>query len=564
MSAKPRRFLAAMLFMGVLYLVNPPVGWDWLPVGLTLAALFFLPARLIAALASGALLNLVSPPVGWHWLHWFSFLPLYWALRPGSAKTNAKLGYAAGFIGVFILFIWIGETVVRFSNLPWVLSMLTVVIFASVFALPYALVFGPVHWLRRRLGVCWVFIVPAIQVTVEQLSPALFPYYHGVGQYQAPWVWQLASVTGVMGLTYLVFLTNAVLAEAMYRRQEGRAQPWRVHAAVALIFVANLCFGAWRHASVEDQIAQARSIDVALIQQNKTMEVRMKERVFESIESWVSRTAKVAPKKPDLVIWPEGSVHVNPDLSKRRFKQLGKRSPRDYFERLAKRGDFHLLVGGGTRGRTRLPDGGEAITAYNSAYSFSRDGHLGQRYDKMVPLPFGEYIPFADTFPKLREWIKGPGNFRAGDVATAFEAKDSNGQPYTYSVPICYEAILLGQMRKMSEADVFVNITNDAWFGDSASPHQHAMLAAAMSTQFGRSMVRVAYSGISFVVDPHGDIRSAQAPFTEAAIVTPLSLLTIDTVYRRGGWIFPWLCVLLSFAGVFIARRRSNDEPGEE
>jgi apolipoprotein N-acyltransferase len=46
--------------------------------------------------------------------------------------------------------------------------------------------------------------------------------------------------------------------------------------------------------------------------------------------------------------------------------------------------------------------------------------------------------------------------------------------------------------------------------------------------------------------------------------VTPLSLLTIDTVYRRGGWIFPWLCVLLSLAGVFIARRRSNDEPGEE
>ena len=266
--------------------------------------------RLIAALLSGALLNLVSPPVGWHWLHWFSFLPLYWALRPGCAKTNAKLGYAAGWIGVFMLFFWLGETVVRFSNLPWSLSMLTVVIFATAFAIPYAIVFGPVHWLRQRLGAWWVLIVPAIQVTTEQLSPALFPYYHGVGQYQAPWVWQLASVTGVMGISYLVFLTNAALAEAMYRRQEGRAQPWKLHIAVVLVFVANLGFGAWRHAAVEADIAQARSVDVALIQQNKTMEVRMDESIWESIDSWVSRTKKVVPETPDLVIWPEGSVHV--------------------------------------------------------------------------------------------------------------------------------------------------------------------------------------------------------------------------------------------------------------
>jgi apolipoprotein N-acyltransferase len=301
---------------------------------------------------------------------------------------------------------------------------------------------------------------------------------------------------------------------------------------------------------------------VALIQQNKTMEVRMAESIFESIDSWVVRTAKVVADKPDLVIWPEGSVHVNPDMTKRRFKRLGKRSPRDFFETLAKTGDFHLLVGGGTRGRMRLPDGGELITAYNSAYSFSRDGHLGQRYDKMVPLPFGEYLPFAETFPILREWIKGPGNFRAGKVATVFEAKDAQGQGYTYSVPICYEAILLGQMWEMAAADVFVNITNDAWFGDTASPHQHAMLAAAMSTQFGRPMVRVAYSGISFVVDPHGDIRDAQPPFTESTAVARLPLLTIDTVYRRGGWIFPWLCILGTLVAVMIARRREPEVEG--
>ena len=89
------------------------------------------------------------------------------------------------------------------------------------------------------------------------------------------------------------------------------------------------------------------------------------------------------------------------------------------------------------------------------------------------------------------------------------------------------------------------------------------MLAAAMSTQFGRPMVRVAYSGISFVVDAHGDIRALQPPFTEAATVTSLPLLTINTIYRRGGWIFPWLCVLGLIVAVVVARRRGRNL-GEE
>jgi len=519
--------------------------------------------RLGAALFSGWVLTLVSPPLNLHWLHWFSFLPLYWALRPGHHRSNAKLGYAAGWIGVFCLFFWLGETVTRFSNLPWALAMIVVLIFATVFALPYAVVFGPVHWLRARIGAAWVFVIPAIQVTMEHISPALFPYYHGVGQYQAPWVWQLASVTGVTGLSYLVFLTNASLAEGLYRVREGRTQPYRVHGLVLGLFLANLAFGAWRHNDIENQLSQSRTIQAAIIQQDTTMEKRMSESVFESIESWVNRTETVQPHAPDLVVWPEGSVHVNPNSARVKYRRLGRKSPRVYFEGLSKAGDYHLLIGGGTVERYRDENGKKARTLYNSAYSFTRDGHLGQRYDKMVPLPFGEYIPFSETFPALKDIIEGPGDFRAGDTATAFQAMDGDGVPYTYSVPICYEAILTGQMWKMADVDLFINITNDAWFGDTASPHQHGMLAAAMATQFGRPMLRIAYTGMSFVVDPHGDIRGETAPFSEAATVEPVHLLSIDTVFRRGGWIFPYLC-LIGVIIVFAVARRKDGQPTEE
>ncbi len=136
--------------------------------------------RLFAVLASGLTLVAISPPTGLHFLHWFVFLPLFWALRPGDDKGNAILGYLAGFVAVHSLFFWLTESVVRFSNIPPWLAVQLVVLFAFGFGTPYAIVFGAVHPIRRRLGAAWIFLIPALQVAVEFLGPALFPYYHGV------------------------------------------------------------------------------------------------------------------------------------------------------------------------------------------------------------------------------------------------------------------------------------------------------------------------------------------------------------------------------------------------
>ena len=115
---------------------------------------------------------------------------------------------------------------------------------------------------------------------------------------------------------------------------------------------------------------------------------------------------------------------------------MGGESPRSFLEGLSGAGNYHLLVGGGTVERGRDTDGKRWRKAYNSAYSFLRTGDLDKRYDKMVPLPFGEYIPLSGTFPWLRDLVKGPGDFRKGTNPTIFEAKDSQDQTYTYSVPI--------------------------------------------------------------------------------------------------------------------------------
>src|SRR5690606_20455181 len=94
--------------------------------------------------------------------------------------------------------------------------------------------------------------------------------------------------------------------------------------------------------------------------------------------------------------------------------------------------------------------GDEWIENYNSAYLFGRDGAIVGRYDKVVPLPFGEYLPLSDTFPILRTWIEGPGDFRAGR-----EVNTINGQ-VTLGTPICYEAILPYLCRRYTGAELLL------------------------------------------------------------------------------------------------------------
>jgi apolipoprotein N-acyltransferase len=353
-------------------------------------------------------------------------------------------------------------------------------------------------------------------------------------------------VTGVYGVSYLVFLSNCVLAECVYRLRERRPLPWRALAAVAGLLVANLAFGAWRTARLDAIVEQGRPLRVAMLQQSVTMEQRMEEPNRAELESWFATTARIAGQPVDLVVWPEGACPYNP--------QDG--NLKTVLSEMTSRGNFNLLLGGGTRETVTDPvTGRRSSNWYNSCYLFDRTGTIRDRYDKMIPLPFGEYLPFANVFPLLRELIQGPGNFRAGTRPTIFETDG-----YTFATPICYEAILPRVERRLEAADFFLNITNDAWFGLTAAPHQHAMLAAARAVEFGRPLLRVASTGVNMIVEPQGRIVYETRPFEDIAEVVTMRLATVDTLYRRFGDWLPWTC-MAGVAGAsiltFSKRRRT-------
>lgn len=498
--------------------------------------------RALFAFASGAVLQFVSPPYSVDWLHWFSFVPLLLVLEEGQRRRNAWLGYLCGFSGVFFLFRWLADTIDIFSNIPYVLACGVVALFAAVWGLPYAGLATAPSFLRRAFPRAWVFAFPALWVAVEFLQPALFPYYQGVGQYRNRYTWQLASVIGAMGVSYLVLLTNCAIADGILRWRERKPQAIPVLGAVGALFVANLAFGYARFHQVERDLAGAPTQRVAILQQHITMVTRLEQRGKEVLKSWMKLTEHVLDQHPDLVAWPEGSISYNPNEPPVEAL-LGK---------LARENGFDLLVGGGTH--TADPDDPTRRANWNSAYLFTKDGNIAGRYDKMVPLPFGEYLPWPLGF--LKGTITGIGDFRAGTSPTVFQAS-----AHTFTTPICYEAILEGQMRRLSDADFFLNITNDAWFGDTAAPHQHAMLSAVHAVELGRPMLRIAYSGISMIVEPHGVIAYESRPYTDVAEVHAMRMAGFDTPYRRWGRWFPHGCAVAAAAAIFLARRVTRSPP---
>ena len=504
-----------------------------------------MPLRVLVAVLSGAVLSILAPPANIHWLHWIAYVPMFWALRPGETRNNLVLGFCYGTTAVALIFSWLVDTITIFSNIPWIGAVIVLLLFAVVFGLPYTFVWLAAQPLRQRLGSWWVLAMPAWLVTVEWISAyvLLFPYQQGVSQYQFPFTIQLASVTGIWGLSFLLMWFNCVLAEGMYRRAEGRDWPWAHQIAALAAVTGTVMFGAARYEHVEAQLRDAETLRIAQLQSDRGMEWRMTHSARAAFREWMDMTQALEPGSAELVVWPEGACPY--DLNTGRAA--------NWLSDEAKRGGYEMIIGGGTRERERDPllDVDEVRT-FNSTYFFTPDGEVSGRYDKMVPLPFGEYLPLGETFPWLADLIEGPGSFRAGDTPVVFE-----GAKARMATPICYEAILGYVCRWYERPDLLVNVTNDAWFGRTAASPLHGMLAAIRAVELGIPLYRSAYTGLSFAAEPHGVIHSDTQLFEKVHRIVTVRVTRFDTLYARFGDWFVALCVL-GLIGALGAAGRSR------
>ncbi|MBW2509445.1 MAG: apolipoprotein N-acyltransferase [Deltaproteobacteria bacterium] len=490
---------------------------------------------LVALLFSGLVQPLISAPHNLYWLHPWALAPGLYVLCQLSAKRAFFGGWLMGMAANLGIFYWFAETVSVFGKLPYVVGLAALLLFAAVASL-YSAFFGwGLGYLRAVSGPAWPFAAAAWFVTCEFLNPQLFPYYHGISLYRVPELFLVTSVTGVLGLSFQMILWNLLLvAAAEHRRGIGRLnrRGWQVSAlVVALMFAATLGISAWQSGRIEAAEAQASSLRIAIVQPNLDIPERRRIRAAGAARRHVEQSRAALETNPeiDVFLWSEGALRRSPSDSAN--------LPVFDFIRESRREIW-------TGARTVEQIEGEK-RFYNAAYLLRRDGSIGKRYDKIKLLPFGEYVPFVDLFPVLGR-LPGTSHFTAGQRVTLLDSETSARASFL----ICYEAILREFVRRNipDQANLIVNITYDAWFGDTSCASQHLMMAAARSAELGMPMVRAATTGISAVVDARGVITHQTAPFTEETLVADVRPVRVPTLYGTLGDWFPSSATLVSLS----------------
>ena len=477
-----------------------------------------------------------------------SWVPLYIATHDLPLKKTFLLTLFMGTFAHFGGYYWLPETMIQFGGFPWPLAFLFSLILNAYQGTSFAIIVTLIAAVRRRKGFGSIFIAAAIFCAVEQLYPRIFPIYWGNIMYKVHIAVQSVDLFGVIFISFLVALVNLALANAILSLgMKKTAFQKKQIIIVAALWAASLVYGAVRTNQVKAAMAAAETVRIGVVQGN--MGISQKHTApREGLIRHRKMSIELEKQKIDLLLWSESSVNYALPTSAKSLKKsvLGKVSTPTIFGAI----------------RTEEVEGEDRVRDYNTAFLVDGDGKVLGTYDKMYLLAFGEYIPLGETFPKLYEWSPHTGRFTPGK---SFKPVILPGVA-TIGVLICYEDILPGLVQKImssseKEIDLLVNITNDAWFGDTKEPWIHLGLATFRSIEQRRWLIRSTNSGVSAAIDPIGRVVEATPVMKQVSFVIDAGLLEIKTLYRMGGWLFGYLCVAFSlglFAFLLITRRREK------
>ncbi len=491
---------------------------------------------LIALLYSGLVQALISPPLNWTLLHVLSWVPAFWVFSRLSGRRAFLAGWLVGTSANLAIFYWLMFTAHNFLGIPVLLTPLVLLFFAAWVGLYVAVFAWGFQRIRRSAAGAWPFAIAAWFCALEFLMPQLFTYYQGVVWYQHPQVFLVTSLTGVSGMSFLVMLCNAVAWQAIEVAHAG----WKPRKALftnvvifSLLLLLTFAYSTRRLAEIERAETNAKSIEIALIQPNYSVE-RKEELRRQSPGSFardlvtLSReVAATGSRTVDIYVWPENALPKPPgEASNRQVIDFARQSGAEIWT-----------------GALFQESHSVNVDMYrNAAFRIDANGEIDTRYDKTLLIPFGEYVPLKGVLPGI-DWVRIPGNFEAGDGHRIFSSELAK-----FSFLICYEAIKSAYVRTViqSGVELLVNVSGDARSGDHAEQSQHLMLAAIQAAQFGVPLVRSTSTGISAVVDTRGLISAQTCVFERGGLVHRIRPLRIPSVYAQYGDWFAWGCVSVS------------------
>ncbi|RKY69400.1 MAG: apolipoprotein N-acyltransferase [Candidatus Latescibacterota bacterium] len=477
---------------------------------------------LILSTTSGALLSLAFPPLRLGFIAYGALVPFF-SLFPHSKHKDALLcGFVTGLCfnaGTVYWICW-----------PTLAGGLFSFFFLSLFFMLFALM---LNLAIRSWGTKGFLFAPFLWTAIE--------YLRSFGQLAFPWTLlgntqteytrliQFASISGVYGISFWVVTINlclySLLRHATLKR--GRVGERLFHVLVVILILLFIIPYIYGNRVIPKERLEGE-VKVAVIQPSIPIDVKWApEGVTVSFSTLEQMTIRACSYRPDLVIWPETATPCY----------------------LMRQGEYRMRLHNFCDSLnvpilTGSPDYDfQTGRFYNSAFLFMPGKREVQGYDKIHLVPGSERMPFSDTFPFLKKFAFRAGDFSAGKRFTVFQHPKGR-----FSTLICFESIFpeLARQFALQGAQFLVNITNDAWFGRTSGPYQHAEIAVFRAIENRIAIARCANTGVSMFIDPYGRVSGATPIFTSRILVDTLPLRREETFFTRHGNLFSKVCVALS------------------
>ena len=487
---------------------------------------------LLAALA-GLALPLGFAPFGQFWIAPLAYAALLYLWGGATPWRAARIGFAfgCGAFGFGTYWTYIAVRIIGGAPLP-VAIFLTAGLVAVCSGFVALAGYVAARGFHTRGALAWLGALPALFVVTEWMRGFMFSGFGwlsaGYSQTDS-WLMGLAPVAGQHAMGYAVLLTAGAIVTLVLGTNRERA---------AAAGVAAVVWGAG-FAAHEHDFTQAKehARTVALVQGAIEQDLKWKpEQLPDTLRLYGGLTEQSAGT--DLIVWPEAAI---PTLYESVAEYLSA-----LHTALAKAGSTVLL------GTLRLPPGDDPTgEAFQNILVALTDP--AQVYVKRHLVPFGEYFPVPGF---IRSWMRYM-NLPTGDaIAGAADQPPLDASGERIAITICYEDVFgAEQLHYLPDATLLVNVTNDAWFGNSIAPHQHLQIARLRAAEAGRYLLRAANTGITAVIDQHGRVTATVPQFRAGVLKETVRGYTGATPYARVGNYPVLLLTLLVLVAVVWKRR---------
>jgi apolipoprotein N-acyltransferase len=569
---------------------------------------------LLFAIISGVLLPLAYPTYNLFPLVFLAMVPLFPMIEQGNKKQAFLLAWVAGILTNYLGYSFLTITLTRFGGLSDTLGFVGHILLASYQGLRHGLFALFVNMARRKGWPLWASVV-VVMISLEFLIPFLFTFHLGNAVYLWVPYMQIAEIGGVYLISAALLLANVFFYELYLLVAEGKTTLHHVKTvdvtaqvppnkkkfllALAGIQLGVIGYGYVRVAQVNATAAASAPMQIGFIQPNFGIDDKGKERFKETQYSdQITMSQKLEQERPDLIVWPETSYPYafedNAEAAAAKLAQYpiheGYTTPvlfgavtilrdeqyhADFSEAKGKfeaAKDAHNTAkksGGDTNATKQAMDDAKKAynevrpIVYNSAWLTTVDGKIQGPYHKNFLVWFSEVLPFSEVFPFIDKWFPNGSNFARGSESVLFSF-NLKGTEYQIAPNICNDDIMPAMTSRLAgkPANLMLNITNDAWFGNTSEPHFHLALATLRSVENRLYMLRATNTGISALIDATGKIVD-QTPVTldtdtRISKVWEVKMMpTVETIYRQIGNIFAYFCIAFTLIILVVRRNKS-------